>query len=166
MGRAARRTAPAAALVLALVALLAGCTRPALSRQEYRARVTAYCARAHAEQAALPAPTDRAALLTRLRRLRAINRALTNRIARLNPPIGTDRSHDKAINIGLRTDRTLGRLTATVRTSPDPAAELARRRPELQAAAAADAHRWAILRLKGCVGGPSETLAATPAPRA
>jgi hypothetical protein len=159
-----RRTVPVLA-VLASV-LVAGCTRPALSRQEYRTRVTAYCARAQAEQAALPAATSRAALLTRLRRLRAINRALTNRIARLNPPIGTDRSHDKAINIGLRTDRALGRLTATLKTSPDPAAELARQRAALAAAATADAHRWAMLRLKGCVGGPSQALAATPAPRA
>jgi hypothetical protein len=159
-----RRTVPVATLALAAVVLLVGCTRPALSRQDYRARVTAYCARARAEQAALPAAAGRTALLTRLRRLRAINRALTNRIARLNPPIGTDRSHDRAINIGLRTDRTLGQLTVALKHSPDPAAELARRRPALAAAAATDDHRWAILRLKGCAGGPSQALAATPAP--
>ena|SRR2546421_1885342 len=164
MPAAARRCVPALA-VLALLTV-AGCTRPALSRQKYRARVTGYCTAAQAAQGALPAATDRAALLTRLRRLRAINRRLTNRIAQLNPPIGTDQSHDKAINIGLRTDRVLGRITAALKTSPDPAAELARRRPALTAAAATDAHRWAILRLKGCVGGPSQALAATPAPRA
>ena len=110
--------------------------------------------------------TDRANLLTRLRRLRAINRRLTDRIARVNPPIGTDRSHDSAINIGLRTDRELGRLTLALKRSPDPAAELARRRPALATAATSDAHRWAQLRLKGCVGGPSQSLADVPAPRA
>ena len=158
------RWIPALALVGAVV--LAGCTRPALSRQEYRARVTGYCARAQAAQRVIPAATSRDALLTRLRRLRAVNRRLTNQIARLNPPIGTDRSHDSAINIGLRTDRTLGRLTAALKTSPDAAAELARRRPALVQAAANDAHRWAKLRLKGCVGGPSQALADVPAPRA
>src|SRR5436305_1661715 len=86
------RTLPRAALALLT---LAGCTRPALSRQEYRARVTGYCTAAQTAAGALPAATDRAALLTRLRRLRAINRRLTNRIAQLNPPIGTDQSHDK-----------------------------------------------------------------------
>ncbi len=146
MSPRARGCLPALA-VLAAVAL-AGCTRPA-----------------QAEQRRLPAAADRATLLARLRRLRAINRRLTNRIARVNPPIGTDRSHDSAINIGLRTDRTLGRLTAAVKTSPDPAAELARRRPELVRAATSDAHRWAKLRLKGCVGGPSQALADVRAPR-
>src|SRR6266516_284025 len=116
MSGRARRCLPALAILAAVA--LAGCTRPALSRQDYRARV---------------------------RRLRAINRRLTNRIARVNPPIGTDRSHDSAINIGLRTDRALGRLTAALKTSPDPAAELARRRPALVQAAANDAHRWAKL---------------------
>ena len=164
MSGRARRWLPALAVLAAVV--LAGCTRPALSRQDYRARVTGYCAAAQAEQRALPAVTDRATLLARLRRLRAINRRLTNRIARVNPPIGTDRSHDSAINIGLRTDRALGRLTAALKTSPDPAAELARRRPALASAATNDAHRWAKLRLKGCVGGPSQALADTPAPRA
>ncbi len=164
MPAAARRCVPALVLLAAIA--VAGCTRPALSRQEYRARVTGYCATAQAEQQTLPAATDRAALLTRLRRLRAINRTLTNRIARVNPPIGTDRSHDSAINIGLRTDRALGRLTAALKTSPDPAAELARRRPTLARAATNDAHRWAKLRLKGCVGGPSRSLADVPAPRA
>ena len=161
---AARRSVPALVLLTAVV--LAGCTRPALSRQEYRTRVTGYCATAQSEQRTLPAATDRAALLTRLRRLRAINRSLTNRIARVNPPIGTDRSHDSAINIGLRTDRALGRLTVALKTSPNPAAELARRRPDLARAATNDAHRWAKLRLKGCVGGPSQALADVPAPRA
>jgi hypothetical protein len=164
MPAAARRCVPALVLVTAVV--LAGCTRPALSRQEYRARVTGYCATAQAHQRALPAATDRATLLTRLRRLRAINRRLTNQIARVNPPIGTDRSHDSAINIGLRTDRALGRLTVALKTSPNPAAELARRRPDLARAATNDAHRWAKLRLKGCVGGPSQALADVPAPRA
>jgi len=161
---AARRSVPALVLLTAVV--LAGCTRPALSRQEYRTRVTGYCATAQSELRTLPAATDRAALLTRLRRLRAINRSLTNRIARVNPPIGTDRSHDSAINIGLRTDRALGRLTVALKTSPNPAAELARRRPDLARAATNDAHRWAKLRLKGCVGGPSQALADVPAPRA
>ena len=164
MPAAARRCVPALVLVTAVV--LAGCTRPALSRQEYRARVTGYCATAQAHERALPAATDRATLLTRLRRLRAINRRLTNQIARVNPPIGTDRSHDSAINIGLRTDRALGRLTVALKTSPNPAAELARRRPDLARAATNDAHRWAKLRLKGCVGGPSQALADVPAPRA
>jgi hypothetical protein len=161
---AARRCIPALVVLTALA--LAGCTRPALSRQDYRARVTGYCATAQASQRALPAATNRAALLTRLRRLRAINRRLTNQIAQVNPPIGTDRSHDNAINIGLRTDRALGRLTVALKTSPDPAAELARRRPSLTRAATNDAHRWAKLRLKGCVGGPSQALADVPAPRA
>src|SRR6478672_674838 len=161
---AARRCVPALVLLTAVV--VAGCTRPALSRQEYRTRVTGYCASAQSEQRTLPAATDRAALLTRLRRLRAINRSLTNRIARVNPPIGTDRSHDSAINIGLRTDRALGRLTVALKTSPNPAAELTRRRPDLARAATNDAHRWAKLRLKGCVGGPSQALADVPAPRA
>jgi hypothetical protein len=152
--------------VLAGAVVLAGCTRPALSRQDYRARVTGYCERAQAAQRALPAASSRDALLTRLRRLRAVNRRLTNRIARLNPPIGTDRSHDSAINIGLRTDRLLGRLTTALKTSPDPAAELARRRPALVAEATSDAHRWAKLRLKGCVGGPSQALATVQVPRA
>ena len=76
------RWIPALALVGAVV--LAGCTRPALSRQEYRARVTGYCARAQAAQRVIPAATSRDALLTRLRRLRAVNRRLTNQIARLN----------------------------------------------------------------------------------
>ena len=164
MLRRTRRCLPALAVLVAVA--LAGCTRPALSRQDYRARVTGYCAAAQAEQRALPAVADRAALLARLRRLRAINRRLTNRIARVNPPIGTDRSHDSAINIGLRTDRALGRLTAALKTGPDPAAELAGRRPALASAATNDAHRWAKLRLKGCVGGPSQALADTPAPRA
>src|SRR5437763_662966 len=115
------RWIPALALVSAVV--LAGCTRPALSREEYRARVTGYCARAQAAQRVIPAATSRDALLTRLRRLRAVNRRLTNQIARLNPPIGTDRSHDSAINIGLRTDHLLGRLTAALKTSPDPTTE-------------------------------------------
>jgi hypothetical protein len=162
--RASRRWIPA--LVLMAAVALAGCTRPALSRQEYRARVTGYCARAQADQRALPAPTSRDALIIRLRRLRAINRRLTNEIARLNPPIGTDRSHDSAINIGLRTDRALGRLTAALKASPDPAAELARRRPALAFEATRDAHRWAQLRLKGCVGGPSQALATVSPPRA
>ena len=153
------RWIPALALVGAVV--LAGCTRPALSRQEYRARVTGYCARAQAAQRVLPAATSRDALLTRLRRLRAVNRRLTDQIARLNPPIGTDRSHDSAINIGLRTDRLLGRLTAALKTS-----ELARRRPALVREATGDAHRWAKLRLKGCVGGPSQALATVQAARA
>jgi hypothetical protein len=161
---AARRCIPA--LVVLTTVALAGCTRPALSRPEYRARVTGYCATAQASQRALPPATDRAALLTRLRRLRAINRRLTNQIARVNPPIGTDRSHDSAINIGLRADRALGRLTVALKTSPDPAAELARRRATLARAATSDAHRWAKLRLKGCVGGPSQALAEVPAPRA
>src|SRR5436190_24106891 len=164
MSRRARRCLPALAVLGAIT--VAGCTRPALSRQDYRGRVTAYCATAQAEQRALPAATDRATLLARLRRLRAINRRLTNRIARVNPPIGSDRSHDSAINIGLRTDRALGRLTADLKTSPNPAAELARRRPDLARAATNNAHRWAKLRLKGCVGGPSEALADVPAPRA
>src|SRR3981189_1934240 len=118
MGVGARRCAPALALPATVV--LAGCTRPALSRQEYRSRVTGYCATAQAGQRALPAATDRAALLTRLRRLRAINRRMTNQIARVNPPIGTDRSHASAINIGLRTDRPLGRLTVALKTSSNP----------------------------------------------
>ena len=164
MSRRARRCLPAL-VVLAAVAI-AGCTRPALSRPDYRARVTGYCATAQAQQRALPAATDRATLLVRLRRLRAVNRLLTNQIARVNPPIGTDRSHDSAINIGLRTDRELGRLTLALKRSPDPAAELARRRPALATAATSDAHRWAQLRLKGCVGGPSQSLADVPAPRA
>src|SRR6266550_2076961 len=164
MSGRARRCLPALAILAAVA--LAGCTRPALSRQDYRARVTGYCAAAQAEQRALSAVTDRATLLARLRRLRAINRRLTNRIARVNPPIGTDRSHDSAINIGLRTDRALGRLTVALKTSPDPAAELARRRPALALEATRDAHRWAKLRLKGCVGGPSQALADVPAPRA
>jgi hypothetical protein len=164
MPRRARLCLPALT-VLAAVAV-AGCTRPALSRQDYRARVTGYCATAQAHQRALPAATDRAALLTRLRRLRAINRRLTNQIARVNPPIGTDRSHDSAINIGLRTDRELGRLVVALKSSPDPAAELARRHPALASAATNDAHRWAQLRLKGCVGGPSQVLADVRAPRA
>ena len=158
-----RRTA---ALALVGAVLLAGCTRPALPRQEYRARVTGYCVRAQAAQGVLPAATSRDALLTRLRRLRTVNRRLTNQIARLNPPIGTDRSHDAAINIGLRTDRLLGRLTAALKTSPDPAAELARRQPALAREATSDAHRWAKLRLKGCVGGPSQALGTVKAPRA
>jgi hypothetical protein len=164
MLRRARRCLPA--LVVLGAVTLAGCTRPALSRQDYRARVTGYCATAQAEQRALPAATDRAALLVRLRRLRAINRRLTNRIAQVNPPIGTDGSHDRAINIGLRTDRALGRLTVALKHSPNPAAELAHRRPELASVATSDAHRWAKLRLKGCVGGPSQALAAEPAPKA
>jgi hypothetical protein len=155
-----------AALALVGAVILAGCTRPALSRPEYRTRVTGYCARAQAAQRALPSATSRDALLSRLRRLRAVNRRLTNQIARLNPPIGTDHSHDSAINIGLRTDRLLGRLTAALKTSPDPAGELARRRPALVREATSDAHRWAKLRLKGCVGGPSQALATVPAPRA
>jgi len=166
MASAARRPVPALVLLVVAGLVAAGCTRPALSRQEYRARVTGYCAQAQAEQRALPPATDRAALLVRLRRLRAVNRRLTNRIARLNPPIGTDRSHDSAINVGLRTDRLLGRLTAALKTSPDPAAELARRQPALAKEALADAHRWAKLRLKGCVGGPSQALAEVRAPRA
>src|SRR5436309_5209491 len=136
MPAAAGRCVPALAVLVLL--FVAGCTRPALSRQEYRARVTRYCAAAQAAQRALPAATDRAALLTRLRRLRAINRRLTNRIAQLNPPIGTDRSHDRAINIGLRTDRTLGLVTLALKTSADPAAALARRRPALALAAGTD----------------------------
>jgi hypothetical protein len=157
MSPRARRCLPALT-ALAAVALV-GCTRPALSRQDYRVRVTGYCATAQAAQRGLPAATDRAGLLAHLRRLRAINRRLTNQIAQVNPPIGTDRSHDSAINIGLRTDRALGRVTVAVKTSPDPAAELARR-------ATSDAHRWAKLRLKGCVGGPSQALADVRAPRA
>src|SRR3981189_2055978 len=128
MSRRARRCLPAL-VVLAAVAI-ADATRPALTR---------------------PAAADRPTPLPRLRRLRAINRRLTDRIARVNPPIGTDRSHDSAINIGLRTDRELGRLTLALKRSPDPAAELARRRPALATAATSDAHRWAQLRLKGCV---------------
>jgi hypothetical protein len=164
MSRRARRCLPA--LVVLATLALAGCTRPALSRQDYRTRVTDYCARAQAEQRTLPAANDRATLLVRLRRLRAVNRLLTNRIARVNPPIGTDRSHDSAINIGLRTDRALGQLTVALKHSPNPAAELARRRPALTSAATSDAHRWAKLRLKGCVGGPSQALADVQAPKA
>jgi hypothetical protein len=166
MGARPRRLLGALVPLLLAALAVAGCTRPALSRQDYRARVTHYCVQAQAAQRALPSATDRGTLLTRLRRLRAINRRLTNRIAQLNPPIGTDRSHDSAINVGLRTDRVLGQVTRALRTSPDPAAELARRRPELARLALADSHRWAQLRLKRCVGGPSQALADVRAPKA
>lgn len=166
--RAPRWAAPALVPVLpVLLALLvlAGCARPALRRQEYRSRATRVCAEAQTAQRAIPAATDRATLLAGLRRLRAINRRMTNGIAALNPPIGTDKSHDAAVEIGLRTDRTLGALTLALRRSPSPAAELARRRPALARAAAVDAHRWARLRLHGCAGGPSQAMAGLRAPR-
>jgi hypothetical protein len=140
--------------------LLGACTRPALSRSEYRSRVGALCGEAKRALGALALP--RAAptgLVVSLRRLRAINRRLTNRIAVLDPPLGTDRSHDAAIAIGQRTDRALGRLTAALAGSASPARELGARRPALAAAAAADDHRWARLRLKACAGGPSAALA-------
>ena len=155
----------AAALWLLAGSLLVGCTRPALSRSEYRARVTALCAAAHRSLAALPPPATTTQLIPTLRELRAINRRLTNRIAVLDPPLGTDRSHDAAIAIGLRADHAVGRLTATLTRSPAPAQTLRAQRAQLSAAAVRDDHRWARLRLKACSGGPSATLARLVAPR-
>ena len=149
----------AAALGLLAGALLGGCTRPALSRSEYRGRMTGLCAAAQRSLAALPPPATTTQLIPRLRELRAINRRLTNRIAVLDPPLGTDRSHDAAIAIGLRADRAVGRLTATLTRSPAPAQTLQAQRPALGAAAARDDHRWAHLQLKTCAGGPSAALA-------
>ena len=149
----------AAALCLLAATLLSGCTRPALSRSEYRSRVTALCAAAQRSAAALPAPATPTQLASTLRRLRAINRSLTNKITVLDPPLGTDRSHDAAVAIGLRTDRLVGRLTARVRASAMPAQVLRAEGRTLSAAAMRDDHRWAQLRLKACAGGPSSALA-------
>ncbi len=139
--------------------LLGACTRPALSRAEYRGRITGLCAQTQRSLGALAGPGAAAALVPALRRLRSINRRLTTRIAVLDPPLGTDHSHDAAIAIGQRTDRAVGRLTATLNISPAPAQALRAQSPALSAAATRDDHQWARLRLKACVGGPSSALA-------
>ncbi len=154
-------------MCLLAATLLSACTRPALSRSEYRGRVTALCAaaqRALRPLAGPPAPAP-AELVPTLRRLRSINRRLTTRIAVLDPPLGTDRSHDAAIAIGQRTDRAVGRLTAMLNGSPAAAQVLQAQAPALGAAATGDDHRWARLRLKACADGPSGVLARLAAHR-
>lgn len=154
--RTACRTA---ALCLLAGTVLSSCTRPALSRSDYRSRVTALCAATQRSLAELPPSGPPTQLIPTLRRLREINRRLTTRIAVLDPPLGTDRSHDAAIGIGQRTDRTVGRLTAALKTSPAPEPLLQAQAPALRAAAVREDHRWARLHLKGCAGGPSVALA-------
>jgi hypothetical protein len=154
-----RAAVRAAALCLLAGCLLSACTRPALSRSEYRGRAAALCHESQRSLAALPRPGTATQLVPALRRLRSINRRLTNRIAVLDPPLGTDRSHDAAIAIGQRTDRTIGRLTAKLETSSAPAQTLQAQRPALAAAATRDDRHWARLHLKACAGGPSRSVA-------
>ncbi len=155
----------AAALCLLAGTLLSACTRPALSRSEYRGRVTALCAATQRSLAALPRPGSATQLVPTLRRVRAINRRFTTRLAVLDPPLGTDRSHDAAIAIGQRTDRSIGRLTARLKGSTAPAQTLEAHGSALSVAAARDDHRWARLHLKACVGGASVVLARMAARR-
>jgi len=155
----------AAALCLLAGLLLSACTRPALSRSEYRGRVTALCAATQRSLAALPSPATATQLVATLRRLRAINRRLTTDIAVLDPPLGTDRSHDAAIAIGQRTDRSIGRLTAGLTSTSAPPQTLKAQDPALAAAATRDDHRWARLHLKACAGGASVVLARLAARR-
>lgn len=140
----------ALALGLVVASVFAGCTRPALKRPVYRMRANAICAKALARQRALPPAASDAAVLPTLRRLRAVNRRLTNRIAQLDPPLGTDHSHDAAIHAGVLQDRFLGRLAASLHGVPQPLRRLRAQRPTLLAAGASFQHRWARLHLPEC----------------
>ena len=150
------------AFVCALAALLlAGCSRPDTPRLEYRRQANAICAAAAQQVRALPQPRSDAELLAVLRRLRAINRRMTERIAVLDAPPGDRAEHrqDAVVDIGLRTDKAAQKLIETLPRSGQPQRELDRRRPALRRAAKRDDHAWARARLHPCADGPSSALA-------
>jgi hypothetical protein len=157
-----------AALPCALAALLlAGCSRPELPRREYAKRTQAICADAVRQVQALPAPRSDAEIIATVRRLRAINRRATERIAALDAPPGNrpERRQDAVVDIGLRTDFAAGELLEALTKSPHPRRELDRRRPALRRAATSDGHAWARGRLRGCAAGPTRALAEVGAGR-
>ena len=121
------RRAPGLVL-LAATALLAGCNRPALKPREFRAQVNAICADALQRQRALQIPARGPDALPGLRRLRAIGRQETNRIAALNPPLGYDTRHDRIVDAAVREDEATGRLIRALERDPQARGELPQRR--------------------------------------
>jgi hypothetical protein len=151
-----------AALPCALAALLlAGCSRPELTRNEYAKRTHAICADAVRQVQALPPLRSDAEIVATVRRVRAINRRMTGRIAALDPPPGDrpERRQDAIVDIGLRTDIAARHLIEALTKSPNPRRELDRRRPALRRAAISEAHAWAKGRLRECAAGPTHALA-------
>jgi hypothetical protein len=153
-----RRTAPLVALA-ALV--LAGCSRPVMPDAEYAKRTRAICGDAVRQVQALPTPRSDAEIGATVRRVRAINRHVTERIATLDTPRGARAEHrqDGAVDIGLRTDAAARRLLHALAKSPQPRRELERRRPALRRLAASETRAWSRARLRACAAGPTHALA-------
>jgi hypothetical protein len=152
-----RATFPCALAAL----LLVGCSRPETPRLDYRRQTNAICAATVQQVRALPQPRSDAELLAVLRRLRAINRRMTERIAVLDAPPGDrpERRQDAVVDIGLRTDKAAQKLIEALSRSGQPQRELDRRRPTLRRAAERADHAWARTRLHACADGPSSALA-------
>ena len=155
---------PALCLLAAIV--LAGCSRPETPRPEYRRLTRAICLDGVRQVRALPRPRSDAELITVLRRLQAINRRMTERIALLDAPEGQrpELRQDAAVDIGIRTNATLRELIESLRASRQPRLELERRAAALRRAAVTDAHAWAKARMHACADGPSRALADLAAP--
>lgn len=151
--------APGLCLLAAIV--LAGCSRPETPRPEYRRLTRAICLDAVRQVRALPRPRSDAELLTVLRRLQAINRRMTERIALVDPPDGQrpELRQDAAVDIGIRTNATVRELIESLQASAQPRRELVRRRTTLRRAAVSDSHAWAKARMHACGDGPSRALA-------
>jgi hypothetical protein len=140
---------------------LTGCSRPATPRFEYQRKTAAICADTVHQVRALPAPRSDAEIVTVVRRLRTINRHMTQRIAVLDPPPGDrpERRQDGIVDSGLRTDGVARELLEALTRSSQPRHELERRRPALRRAAIRESHAWAKGRLRSCADGPSRALA-------
>ncbi|MDX6668628.1 MAG: hypothetical protein QOK04_2008, partial [Solirubrobacteraceae bacterium] len=107
------------------------------------------------------APRSDAEIVATVRRVRAINRRTTERIAALDAPPGAraELRQDSVVDIGLRTDFAAGELLEALSRSPQPRRELERQRPALRRAAANEARVWARARLRRCAAGPTHALA-------
>jgi hypothetical protein len=128
------RRALAFPVALLAAGVVAGCTRPALSEEDYQRRATEICAETERRERALGQPRTDAEVVPLLRRVRAVHRRETERIAQLNPPLDWEERHDEAVKIGINEDRTAERLIREIERSPSPHAELLRRREEFRRA--------------------------------
>jgi hypothetical protein len=157
-------------LSCALLALvLTGCSRPVNPLPKYRRETARICADAVHQLRALPTTQTNADLIAVVRRVRAINRRMTERIAALDAPRGTrgEQRQNTAVDIGVRMDIEARELLKVLVRSPQPRRELERRRRALRRAAGSDLQAWAKARLRACAPGPSVALARVgePVPR-
>jgi hypothetical protein len=133
MPSAGRRLMPRTTTIVVAAlaaAAAAGCTRPALSDEDYQRRTAEICAETERSERALGEPRTDADVVPLLRRVRALHRRETERIARLNPPLDWEERHNEAVEVGVDEDRAAQRLIVRLERSPRPRAELLRSRDE------------------------------------